>query len=81
IPVELTSEIFLHCLPDEPQIPSASAAPMLLGAICGDWRTIAHGDPRLWTALKIKIWNSRRLTLLVQDWLLRVGSMPFSLSL
>ncbi|KAJ6513512.1 hypothetical protein DFH09DRAFT_852492, partial [Mycena vulgaris] len=48
IPVELTSEIFLRCLPDEPQLPSVSVAPMLLGAICRDWRSIAHGYPRLW---------------------------------
>ncbi|KAJ6513509.1 hypothetical protein DFH09DRAFT_941412, partial [Mycena vulgaris] len=47
IPAEITSEIFLHCLPAEPQLPT-SAAPMLLGAICREWRSIAHGDPRLW---------------------------------
>ncbi|KAJ6564944.1 hypothetical protein DFH09DRAFT_919853 [Mycena vulgaris] len=49
---EIMSEIFLRCLPAEaskPQLPSASAAPMLLGAICREWRSIAHGDPRLWT--------------------------------
>ncbi|KAJ6513500.1 hypothetical protein DFH09DRAFT_1288241 [Mycena vulgaris] len=80
IPVEITSEIFLHCLPDEPQLPSVSVAPMLLGAICRDWRSIAHGDPQLWNALKIATWNSSRSTL-VQDWLLRAGSTPFSLTL
>ncbi|KAJ6493771.1 hypothetical protein DFH09DRAFT_947057 [Mycena vulgaris] len=78
IPVELTSEIFLHCLPDESQLPSLSVASMLLGAICRDWRSIAHGDP---LALKIAVWNSRRRTLLVHDWLLRAGSVLFSLSL
>ncbi|KAJ7122169.1 hypothetical protein C8R44DRAFT_530196, partial [Mycena epipterygia] len=48
IPSELTSEIFLHCLPDKPVLPSASAAPILLGMICREWRFIPHGDPRLW---------------------------------
>ncbi|KAJ7122341.1 hypothetical protein C8R44DRAFT_919571, partial [Mycena epipterygia] len=48
IPSELTSEIFLHCLPDEPVSASASTAPMLLGMICREWRFITHGDPRLW---------------------------------
>ncbi|KAJ7103813.1 hypothetical protein C8R44DRAFT_530495, partial [Mycena epipterygia] len=48
LPAELTSEIFLHCLPAEPVRPSAKIAPMLLGAICREWRFIAHADPRLW---------------------------------
>ncbi|KAJ7464347.1 hypothetical protein FB451DRAFT_1489528, partial [Mycena latifolia] len=48
IPVEITSEIFLHCLPDEPQQPSESTAPMLLGAVCREWRIISRGDSRLW---------------------------------
>ncbi|KAJ7122296.1 hypothetical protein C8R44DRAFT_590585, partial [Mycena epipterygia] len=48
IPSELTSEIFLHCLPDEPVSASASTAPMLLGMVCREWRFVAHGDPRLW---------------------------------
>ncbi|KAJ7698126.1 hypothetical protein B0H17DRAFT_341680 [Mycena rosella] len=41
IPVEITSEIFLHCLPDEPQRPSVSTTPMLLGAVCREWSDIA----------------------------------------
>ncbi|KAJ7108813.1 hypothetical protein C8R44DRAFT_636057 [Mycena epipterygia] len=34
IPPELTTEIFVHCLPGEPSEPSPSVAPMLLGAVC-----------------------------------------------
>ncbi|KAJ7464346.1 hypothetical protein FB451DRAFT_1094126 [Mycena latifolia] len=80
IPVEITSEIFLHCLPDEPQQPSKMTAPMLLGAVCREWRIISRGDPRLWATLKISIWRSDGFKLLVQDWLLRAGSMPLSLN-
>ncbi|KAJ7464343.1 hypothetical protein FB451DRAFT_1370163 [Mycena latifolia] len=80
IPVEITSEIFHHCLPDEPQRPSQMTAPMLLGAVCREWRIISRGDSRLWAALKISIWRSDGFKRLVRDWLLRAGSMPLSLS-
>ncbi|KAJ6513527.1 hypothetical protein DFH09DRAFT_1099910 [Mycena vulgaris] len=73
IPVEITSEIFLHCLPDEPQLPSASAAPMLLAAICREWKIIAHLDLRLWSALKLKINGRSGRPPLIQDWLLRAA--------
>ncbi|KAJ7751691.1 hypothetical protein B0H16DRAFT_1225672, partial [Mycena metata] len=48
LPVELTAEIFVHCLPDDPVPPSGKVAPMLLGRICRKWRNIAKGTPRLW---------------------------------
>ncbi|KAF8217141.1 hypothetical protein K438DRAFT_1496969, partial [Mycena galopus ATCC 62051] len=54
IPVEIISEIFLHCLP-APSLPAADAvhpsttlAPLLLGQICRMWREIAYHNPRLW---------------------------------
>ncbi|KAJ7509594.1 hypothetical protein B0H11DRAFT_1631428, partial [Mycena galericulata] len=82
IPVELTSEIFLHCLPRKRKRPSASVAPLLLAAICQKWRYIALNDPRLWTVLKIHIparcfrgYNAD----MVQEWLLRAGNMPLSI--
>ncbi|KAJ6630351.1 hypothetical protein B0H10DRAFT_1649973, partial [Mycena sp. CBHHK59/15] len=50
LPLEITSEIFSHCLP--PNIlmvePSTSAAPLLLTEICRTWRTIALSTPGLW---------------------------------
>ncbi|KAJ7698143.1 hypothetical protein B0H17DRAFT_1177509 [Mycena rosella] len=78
IPVEITSEIFLHCLPDEPQRPSVSAAPMLLGAVCREWRVISRGDRRLWATMKIDFTRGHRF---VEEWLLRAGNMPLSLTL
>ncbi|KAJ7509599.1 hypothetical protein B0H11DRAFT_2270018 [Mycena galericulata] len=84
IPVEITSEIFLRCLPDQPTQPSARVAPLLLSAICQQWRYIALGDPRLWAVLKIHIparcfrnYNAD----MVQEWLLRAGNMPLSICL
>ncbi|KAJ7509598.1 hypothetical protein B0H11DRAFT_2421599 [Mycena galericulata] len=84
IPVEIISEIFLHCLPDQPTQPSARVAPLLLSAICRQWRYIALSTPRLWAVLKIHIpvrcfrdYNAD----MVQEWLLRAGNMPLSICL
>ncbi|KAJ7762562.1 hypothetical protein B0H16DRAFT_1311801, partial [Mycena metata] len=51
LPVEITAEIFFHCLPRHPSFPSARIAPMLLGRICRQWRNIACSTPRLWAHL------------------------------
>ncbi|KAJ7210575.1 hypothetical protein B0H12DRAFT_1157464, partial [Mycena haematopus] len=53
IPVEITSEIFLHCLPavDAAQ-PSTKLAPLLLGRVCRIWRDITYTNPRLWAAAR-----------------------------
>ncbi|KAJ7181065.1 hypothetical protein C8R46DRAFT_839742, partial [Mycena filopes] len=53
LPVEITAEIFGHCLPDTPAPPSSTIAPMLLTRICQQWRSIACGTPRLWAALRL----------------------------
>ncbi|KAJ7304567.1 hypothetical protein DFH08DRAFT_903373 [Mycena albidolilacea] len=81
IPVELTSEIFLHCLPVDPAQPNARLAPLLLGRICRVWRNIAYTDPKLWASLGLRIWGRKGLKLGVEDWLRRAGSVPLALSL
>ncbi|KAJ6582188.1 hypothetical protein B0H19DRAFT_1117740 [Mycena capillaripes] len=83
LPVEVTSEIFLHCLPTEPDQPSTSVAPMVLGRICQQWRNIAYNNPRLWAAMKIRFRRNAHhgFGTLVRDWLLRAGSMPLALRL
>ncbi|KAJ7736544.1 hypothetical protein DFH07DRAFT_753446, partial [Mycena maculata] len=84
IPVEITPEIFIHCLPHEPK-PSPLIAPMLLTAICQKWRYIARGDPRLWSVLQIDVRHGHcppgdqyRLNIFVREWLLRAWNMPMS---
>ncbi|KAJ7181097.1 hypothetical protein C8R46DRAFT_844421, partial [Mycena filopes] len=47
LPVEITAEIFTHCLPDTPAPPSVRIVPLLLARICRQWRNIACGTPRL----------------------------------
>ncbi|KAJ7137239.1 hypothetical protein C8R46DRAFT_1322091, partial [Mycena filopes] len=48
LPVDLTGEIFVHCLPDTPAPPSSTIAPLLLTRICRQWRNIACSTPKLW---------------------------------
>ncbi|KAJ7129181.1 hypothetical protein C8R44DRAFT_776102 [Mycena epipterygia] len=61
-PVELISEIFLHCMPDEQDglkahIFSTSYTPisMLLSNICSLWRDIALSTPALWSTLYLDL--------------------------
>ncbi|KAJ7127899.1 hypothetical protein C8R44DRAFT_851161 [Mycena epipterygia] len=75
IPAELTTEIFVHCLPDGPSDPSPSVAPMLLGTICRQWREIAWNTPALWDSLTIE-WRyheTRDLKSLAELWSSRHG--------
>ncbi|KAF7368684.1 F-box domain-containing protein [Mycena venus] len=83
IPVEITSEIFLHCLPVVAARPDANLAPMLLGRICRKWRQITCNTPRLWGTLRLDYWGGDRprLNFLVQNWLRRAGGVSLSLNL
>ncbi|KAJ7231501.1 hypothetical protein C8J57DRAFT_967491, partial [Mycena rebaudengoi] len=57
LPTDITSEIFTHFLPTYPlcSLINGLLSPMLLGQICHQWRDIALGTPRLWSAIEIKI--------------------------
>ncbi|KAJ7506274.1 hypothetical protein B0H11DRAFT_1707518, partial [Mycena galericulata] len=55
LPAELTSEIFVHCVPDihlaspETSYPRyQNMIPIVLQSVCRRWRDIAFRTPRLW---------------------------------
>ncbi|KAK7024900.1 WD40 repeat-like protein, partial [Favolaschia claudopus] len=81
VPVEITSEIFLQCLPDAPTEPRAYSAPFLLSQICSVWRQIALNNPRLWAALHVHLDSRLDFQNLIQNLLPRAGSVPFTLGL
>ncbi|KAJ6606018.1 hypothetical protein DFH09DRAFT_1269122 [Mycena vulgaris] len=85
LPTEITTEIFLLCLPQRAQEPRRRAAPLLLGGICRDWRGIALSTPRLWSVLQLTLDKSRPrpelLSELLSAWLSRSGAQPLKLSL
>ncbi|KAJ7059612.1 hypothetical protein C8F01DRAFT_1145102 [Mycena amicta] len=55
-PVEITSIIFIACLPAHGRVrPSIDSAPLLLMQICAQWRAIAQHLPQLWNSLDLEL--------------------------
>ncbi|KAJ7129240.1 hypothetical protein C8R44DRAFT_533755, partial [Mycena epipterygia] len=50
IPLEITAEIFVHCLPTtrRSDVLNPEEAPLLLTHVCRAWREIAISTPSLW---------------------------------
>lgn len=56
IPEELLQEIFLRCLPvDHNAVMSCHEAPLLLGRVCSQWRSVSISTPRLWSGIHIVV--------------------------
>ncbi|KAJ7280967.1 hypothetical protein C8J57DRAFT_1174528 [Mycena rebaudengoi] len=85
LPIEITSEIFVHFLPPYPERPPAIglSSPHILGEICRTWREIALSTPRLWRAIELHHGDvSWTMALdLLRAWLLRSKNCPLSISL
>ncbi|KAJ7133518.1 hypothetical protein C8R44DRAFT_664068, partial [Mycena epipterygia] len=54
LPLEVSSDIFMHCLPT-PSEPDPSAAPMVLLAVCRLWSHIALSTPSLWAVIHVDL--------------------------
>ncbi|KAJ6466424.1 hypothetical protein C8R45DRAFT_1173085 [Mycena sanguinolenta] len=84
-PVEITSEIFVHCLPTsytdrEWNTSNPSEAPTLLLHVCRIWREIAIGMPALWAKMELSMHNAHRHDT-AQAWLTRAKACPLSVKL
>ncbi|KAJ7649865.1 hypothetical protein FB45DRAFT_1050018 [Roridomyces roridus] len=76
LPLELSSKIFIHCLPDEPYLQlDGPSAPMLLLRICTAWSKIALSTPALWATIRATFPRERLLSQRFQ----RAGSHLFRL--
>ncbi|KAJ6488350.1 hypothetical protein DFH09DRAFT_1209875 [Mycena vulgaris] len=54
LPIDIIQEIFAACMPTHRNcVMSAREAPVLLGRICGSWRTLSLATPRLWASLHV----------------------------
>ncbi|KAJ7724845.1 hypothetical protein B0H16DRAFT_1595355, partial [Mycena metata] len=77
LPPEITSEIFLCCLPEtrEFDVLNPREAPLLLTHICGAWRQIAIATPQLWTTFYIADENGifDDLATVAETWFTRAG--------
>ncbi|KAJ7236191.1 hypothetical protein C8J57DRAFT_1571044 [Mycena rebaudengoi] len=82
LPVEITSSIFLHCLPSHGRvIPSPSSAPLLLAQICSQWREVALSTGELWSSLYVYSWHDHGLHALIKTWCSRAKAAPLFLGL
>ncbi|KAJ7513062.1 hypothetical protein B0H11DRAFT_1843511 [Mycena galericulata] len=56
LPYELTSQIFVHCLPLHRRIrPCRGSVPMRLSQICGQWRDVALSTFQLWSSVHLNL--------------------------
>ncbi|KAJ7509575.1 hypothetical protein B0H11DRAFT_2421557 [Mycena galericulata] len=80
LPLEISSEIFVRCLPPFPE-PGAHHVPMLFLNICNAWTNIALSIPALWAAINIVFPRAEGFTELLATWLKRARTRPLSVSL
>ncbi|KAJ6477527.1 hypothetical protein C8R45DRAFT_906418 [Mycena sanguinolenta] len=80
LPPEITTEIFLRCIPPQSNLSeSPSEAPLLLAQICRQWRQIALDTPHLWQSLLFR--DGEASIELLRLWLARSGTLPLNLDL
>ncbi|KAJ7458009.1 hypothetical protein B0H11DRAFT_2286787 [Mycena galericulata] len=81
LPLEISSEIFIQCLPPLPLPPGAHDVPMLLLNICSAWTDIALSTPALWAAIFISCPCTEDFEQFVKTWLQRSRKHPSSVRL
>ncbi|KAJ7122989.1 hypothetical protein C8R44DRAFT_159642 [Mycena epipterygia] len=90
LPFEITAKIFIQCIVETAE-PDPSSAPLLLGRICRQWRSVALSSPSLWSCFNktleidksLDVHPSRYSSLLelLQIYLSRSGTHPLKLTL
>ncbi|KAJ6589100.1 hypothetical protein B0H19DRAFT_1102905 [Mycena capillaripes] len=84
LPFDITSQIFVYCLPPEDDaLPWRTDAPLLLAGICRDWRDIALATHELWNTMHLNLRPRSILKVapLLVFWIPRAGNLPLSMSL
>ncbi|KAJ7852315.1 hypothetical protein B0H13DRAFT_2084250 [Mycena leptocephala] len=84
LPPEITSEIFVHCLPGLQHVVNTNAAPLLLMRVCRTWRKIATSTPALWTTFYVDERTPVSFTRLAEiagSWFKRAGKCPLSVKI
>ncbi|KAJ6466727.1 hypothetical protein C8R47DRAFT_1056334 [Mycena vitilis] len=81
LPVEISSEIFVQCLPSVPERPGLHAVPMSLLHVCNAWTSIALSTPALWAAICVVCPQCTKGSEEgSRTWLKRAGDCPLSVS-
>ncbi|KAJ7605130.1 hypothetical protein DFH06DRAFT_261277 [Mycena polygramma] len=88
LPAEITSRIFVACLPAHGRVrPSREAPPLLLTQVCRQWREIAISSCRLWAS--VDLWFSQRYgdpvpaapLMLLEQWFIWAKGAPLSVTI
>jgi hypothetical protein len=77
LPLEISSEIFVRCLPPFRPTPGARSLPMLLLNICSAWTHIALSTPALWASIDLEFPGVE----ILQLWFERARHRTLSISL
>ncbi|KAJ6450678.1 hypothetical protein C8R45DRAFT_848855 [Mycena sanguinolenta] len=83
LPAEITSRIFVECLPDNVS-PSTAHAPLLLTRVCRQWEDIALSTCQLWSSLHLDSFSAEHITApdgTLQTWFSRARACPLSLTI
>ncbi|KAJ7913595.1 hypothetical protein B0H13DRAFT_1482749, partial [Mycena leptocephala] len=82
LPCEISSEIFIHCLPPVDDVYPRLSDPLLLLSICTLWSKIALSTPQLWANLIVQIPSvvTAEFAKLLDGWLQRARGNPLFLS-
>ncbi|KAJ7768339.1 hypothetical protein B0H16DRAFT_1686491 [Mycena metata] len=82
LPVEITSEIFLHCLSSTPTNPwDTMHTPIRLTHVCRIWREIAISTPALWANIEMEILDDLKDREFLEAWVTRSGEVLQSIKL
>ncbi|KAJ6510651.1 hypothetical protein C8R45DRAFT_1161391 [Mycena sanguinolenta] len=84
LPYEISSEIFLQCLPSvhdrEPEA-GADHIPMLLLNICSAWTAVALSTPALWASIQIVFPRAEGFAQFLSIWFRRAAHCPMYICL
>lgn len=80
LPLELSSKIFIHCLPLRSE-PCFRHVPMLLLNVCRTWSDVALSTPALWATIHIEFPRGKGFSDFLAMWLKRAGNHLLSISL
>ncbi|KAJ7641692.1 hypothetical protein FB45DRAFT_900794 [Roridomyces roridus] len=78
LPLEISSDIFIRCLPPYPG-PGAHV-PRLLLEICNTWTAIALSTPALWARMNFYLPRPQGFQELLKLWFQRAGGQPLCIS-
>ncbi|KAK7028658.1 hypothetical protein R3P38DRAFT_3354408 [Favolaschia claudopus] len=82
LPLEISSEIFTHCVPHPNERRGTLSEPLLFLGVCTHWKDIALSTGKLWSNVHIRIpyQLSREYTTFLEEWLARAGTNLLYLS-